>query len=67
MKNKKLAKAIAGIRKGALHKDLGVPADKKIPKGKIEASAKGDSKTARRARFALILGRMRGKRKARNK
>lgn len=67
MKNKSLAKALKGMKKGALHKDLGVPAGKKIPTGKIEAAASGDSTTARRARFALVLAKMRGKRRARNK
>jgi len=67
MKNKSLAKALKGMKKGARHKDLGVPKDQKIPTDKIKAAANGDSKTARRARFALVLAKMRGKRKARGK
>lgn len=65
MKNKKLSKAIAEMKKGALHKDLGVSVDKKIPADKIKAAASGDSKTAQRARFALALAKMRAKRRAR--
>ena len=43
---------------GQLHKDLGVPLGKKIPKSKILAAAKGGGKTAQRARFALTLAKM---------
>lgn len=67
MKNKSLAKALKNMKKGALHKDLGVPAGKTIPVSKIKSAASGDSQTAKRARFALVLAKMRGKRRARNK
>ena len=40
---------------GALHRDLGVPEDDKIPVSKIKAAAKGDGKVAKRARLALTL------------
>ena len=65
MKNKSLEKAIKGMKKGALHKDLGIAPDKKIPTGKLQSAAQGNDKTAKRARFALVLAKMRGKKKAR--
>lgn len=41
---------------GALHKELGVPQDEKIPKSKLRAAAKkGNTKLGRRARLALTL------------
>ena len=40
---------------GQLHRDLNVPAGKKIPASKIEAAAKGSGKVAQRARFAKVL------------
>ena len=44
---------------GALHKQLGVPEGKKIPKSKLEAAAKkGNTKLAKRARLALTLEKM---------
>src|SRR3954468_383976 len=44
---------------GALHKQLGVPEDEKIPKSKLEAAAKkGNTKLAKRARLALTLEKM---------
>lgn len=44
---------------GALHAELGVPKDKKIPKAKIEKAAKSKNPTlARRARFAETLEKM---------
>lgn len=42
-------------KKGALHKDLGVPEGQKIPKAREEAAAHGDGKTAQRARLALQM------------
>lgn len=44
---------------GALHRDLGVPAGQKIPPGKIAKAAAGSGVTARRARLALTLAKMR--------
>lgn len=57
MSKKKGGNWIAGAIKhpGALHKSLGVPAGKKIPASKLRAAAKGDSKTAKRARLAITL------------
>lgn len=48
------------FKKGALHKQLGVPADKPIPAGKMAAAARGDfGPTAqKRAQFAKnVLGK----------
>jgi len=67
MRNKSLEKALKNLKKnkGALHKDLGIAPDKKIPTGKLQSAAQGNDKTAKRARFALVLAKMRGKKKAR--
>jgi hypothetical protein len=47
------------IRKpGQLHKDLGVPQGKKIPKSTLEAAAKRGGKVGQRARLALTLSGM---------
>lgn len=44
---------------GALHKQLGVPEDEKIPKSKLKAAAsKGNTKLAKRARLALTLEKL---------
>jgi hypothetical protein len=40
---------------GALHKDLGVPAGKKIPSAKLAAAAKKPGKVGKRARLAETL------------
>ena len=40
---------------GQLHKDLGVPAGKKIPAGKLAAAAKKPGKLGQRARLAQTL------------
>lgn len=56
---------IAGAIKkpGALHKELGVPAGKKIPKKKLDAAAKKSGVEGKRARLAETLGKLRkGKR-----
>lgn len=44
---------------GALHRALGVPAGKKIPRSKIAAAAKKDGKLGARARLAKTLAKMR--------
>ena len=48
---------IAGAIKkpGALHKDLGVPAGKKIPAAKLAAATKKPGKMGKRARLAETL------------
>ncbi len=44
---------------GALHRELGVPQDEKIPKSKLRAAAKkGNTKLAKRARLALTLEKL---------
>ena len=53
----------AKIKKGALHKDLGVPIGKKIPKAKWDAAAKKGGKIGRRARLAKTFAKMRKKKK----
>jgi len=40
---------------GALHKELGVPAGKKIPAGKLAAAAKKPGVEGKRARLAQTL------------
>lgn len=56
-KEKFIQKAIK--KPGALHKQLGVPEDEKIPKSKLEAAAKkGNTKVAKRARLAMTLEKM---------
>lgn len=56
-KKKFIRKAIK--KPGALHKQLGVPEDEKIPKSKLRAAAKkGNTKLAKRARLALTLEKL---------
>ncbi len=43
---------------GALHRELHVPQDKKIPKGKLEKAAHKGGKLGRRARLAETLEKM---------
>lgn len=45
-------------KKGALHKELGVPEDKKIPKKKLAKAAKGGGKEGQRARLAQTLEKL---------
>lgn len=45
------------MKEGALHKNLGVPEDKKIPKKKLNAAAKKGGKVGERARAAKTLGK----------
>jgi hypothetical protein len=44
---------------GALHKQLGVPAGKPIPAGKLKAAAKKSGKLGQRARLAQTLKKLR--------
>lgn len=56
-KTKFIQKAIK--KPGALHKQMGVPEDEKIPKTKLRAAAKkGNTKLAKRARLALTLEKL---------
>ena len=43
---------------GALHKELGVPEGKKIPKKKLEKAEKAPGKLGQRARLAATLSKM---------
>jgi hypothetical protein len=43
---------------GALHKQLGVPAGKKIPAAKLSKAAKAPGKEGQRARLAQTLKKM---------
>ena len=54
-------KWIAGAisKPGALHQDLGVPAGKKIGAARIAKAARGTGKTAKRARLAQTLAKLR--------
>lgn len=54
---------IAGAtkNKGGLHKKLGVPLDKKIPKAKIASAAKKKGKIGKEARLAQTLSKLRKK------
>jgi DNA-directed RNA polymerase subunit RPC12/RpoP len=52
-KKKKTPNFLKGLKKGALHKELGVPEDKNIPQGKLEkASHSEDTLLKKRAIFA---------------
>jgi len=53
MAEKWIQKAIK--KPGALHKALGVPADKKIPASKLAAATKKPGKMGKRARLAETL------------
>ena len=55
MADKKLNISKAIRKPGALHKDLGVPAGKKIPAKKLAAAAKKPGKVGQRSRFAETL------------
>lgn len=57
-KRKWMAKAFSE-HKGALHRDLGVPENKTIPAGKLDAATHADSATVRhRAQLAETARRM---------
>jgi hypothetical protein len=43
------------LKKGALHRELGIPLGKKIPVNMIKKAAKQKGKLGKRARFALTL------------
>lgn len=55
MSEKWIQKAIK--KPGSLHKELGVPKDKKIPKSKLDAAAKKGGKEGKRARLAKTLSK----------
>lgn len=43
------------MKKGALHKQMGVPAGQKIPLAKLQAAASKGGKLGKRARLALAF------------
>ena len=49
------------MKKGALHKELGVPEGKKIPSKKLNAAAKKGGVEGKRARLAKTLKGLRKK------
>jgi hypothetical protein len=56
MAGKWISKAIKPANKGALHRELGVPAGKKIPAKKLAKAAKSSNPTERkRANLAKTL------------
>jgi hypothetical protein len=42
---------------GALHEEMGIPKNKKIPKGKLTKAAKKGGAMGRRARLAMTLAK----------
>jgi hypothetical protein len=60
-KRKKKWMQSAVKRPGQLHRDLGVPQGKKIPKSRLRAAAKRKGKVGQRARLALTMSRYAGK------
>jgi hypothetical protein len=60
MAEKWISKAIR--RKGQLHRDLGVPVNKRIPVAMLRSAAKRKGKVGLRARLALTLRKMRQRR-----
>jgi hypothetical protein len=58
-KKKWIQKTIS--KPGALKKQLGVSADKKIPAGKLAAAAKKGGKVGQRARLAMTLSKLKKK------
>jgi hypothetical protein len=47
------------IKKGGLHRSLGVPMGKKIPKSKLNKAAKRAGKVGKQARLAETFAKMR--------
>lgn len=54
-KKKWIQDAIKPEKRGALKKQLGIPASKSIPSNKLEAAAKKPGKMGQRARLAKTL------------
>ncbi len=52
---------MSDIKKGGLHKSLGIAADKKIPAAKIAKAAKQSGKVGKQARLAQTFAKMRKK------
>jgi len=60
-KKKWIQNAIKPSKKGALHKQLGVPQGQTIPAGKLAAAAKKGGKVGQRARLAMTLKKLKKK------
>lgn len=54
-----IQKALPPSSKGKLHRELGVPQGKKIPKSKLAAAAKKKGKIGKQARLAETLSKFR--------
>ena len=63
--NRRWMQTMKPLKKGALHKDLGVPMGKKIPVSMMRAAAKRKGVVGRRARLALTFHRIGLRRKRR--
>lgn len=48
----------AKIKKGALHRELHIPENKKIPAKKLKAAAKKGGKEGKRANLAITLSKL---------
>lgn len=57
MSEKWIQKALPKSSKGKLHREMGILADKKIPKKKLEKAAKSKGVMGKRARLAETLER----------
>jgi len=51
----------AAVKKGGLHKSLGIPSDKKIGMSKIKKAEKIGGKVGKQANLAETLGKLRKK------
>lgn len=56
--DKWIQKALPKSSKGKLHRELGVPEGKKIPKKKLEKATSAPGKLGQRARLAATLSKM---------
>lgn len=52
-----MAKFLAGLKKGALHKDLGVPKGKKIPASKLTIKKTDSPLERKRKNFAKVAAK----------
>jgi hypothetical protein len=64
--NRRWIQSMGPLKKGALHRDLGVPMKKKIPYSMLKAAAKRKGVVGRRARLALTFRRITNRRKRRS-
>ena len=58
-----IQRALRNRKKGALHRQLGIPERQRIPLRVLERAATAPGKLGRRARLALTLRRLRRKRR----